>query len=147
MSSARGLANHSLYMARLVLAGWSRELEQAGASRQAMQAAFAPAVRLHLLDAYGWFLLATIRQTKLPERAPHHSQELPPLGPGIAEPGELDELKSGNFSGNTLVLIGPEGDFSSQEVTIAVNLGFNPIGLGTRILRTETAVLKVLSLQ
>ena len=61
--------------------------------------------------------------------------------------GELDELKSGNFSGNTLVLIGPEGDFSSQEVTIAVNLGFNPIGLGTRILRTETAVLKVLSLQ
>ena len=93
MSSARGLANHSLYMARLVLAGWSRELGQAGASRQAMQAAFAPAARLHLLDAYGWLLLATIRQNKLPDHAPHHSQELPPLGPGIAEPGELDEYR------------------------------------------------------
>lgn len=60
---------------------------------------------------------------------------------------QLDELKSDNFSGNTLVLIGPEGDFSSQEITKARNLGFNPVGLGNRILRTETAVLKVLSLQ
>ncbi len=59
----------------------------------------------------------------------------------------LEELKSDNFKGNTLVLIGPEGDFSSHEITNALNFGFDSVGLGTRILRTETAVLKVLSMQ
>lgn len=59
----------------------------------------------------------------------------------------LDSLKSEDFKGNTLILIGPEGDFSNQEVSDALKSGFKSIGLGDRILRTETAVLKALSLQ
>lgn len=59
----------------------------------------------------------------------------------------LDSLKTGHFRGSTLILIGPEGDFSSQEVSVALECGFKSIGLGDRILRTETAVLKALSLQ
>lgn len=41
----------------------------------------------------------------------------------------------------TLVLIGPEGDFSPEEVQQAIDNGFQPISLGRCRLRTETAAL------
>ena len=37
------------------------------------------------------------------------------------------------------ILIGPEGDFTSEEVKAAINAGFVPVHLGTARLRTETA--------
>ena len=40
---------------------------------------------------------------------------------------------------NTLVLIGPEGDFSTEEVEAAIAGGFIPVSLGNSRLRTETA--------
>ena len=40
---------------------------------------------------------------------------------------------------NILLLIGPEGDFSEQEISIALDKGFKPVSLGTSRLRTETA--------
>lgn len=40
-----------------------------------------------------------------------------------------------------VVLIGPEGDFSESEVSLAVASGFIPVHLGTSRLRTETAAL------
>lgn len=42
---------------------------------------------------------------------------------------------------NTLILIGPEGDFSEKEVKEAIAQGFQPISLGNSRLRTETAAL------
>lgn len=39
----------------------------------------------------------------------------------------------------TLILIGPEGDFSQEEIDLAVKHGFVPVSLGTTRLRTETA--------
>jgi 16S rRNA (uracil1498-N3)-methyltransferase len=42
---------------------------------------------------------------------------------------------------DALVLIGPEGDFSPEEVQAAVDKGFRPISLGKSRLRTETAAL------
>ena len=42
---------------------------------------------------------------------------------------------------NALILIGPEGDFSEEEVERAINSGFKPISLGESRLRTETASL------
>ena len=38
-----------------------------------------------------------------------------------------------------LILIGPEGDFSEEEVNMATEKGFIPISLGNSRLRTETA--------
>lgn len=38
-----------------------------------------------------------------------------------------------------LVLIGPEGDFSSEEIQTALRSGLQPISLGPNTLRTETA--------
>ena len=42
---------------------------------------------------------------------------------------------------NVLVLIGPEGDFSEEEVESAKERGFIPVSLGESRLRTETAAL------
>lgn len=42
---------------------------------------------------------------------------------------------------DTIILIGPEGDFSIDEITHAINNGYKPISLGDNRLRTETAAL------
>ena len=42
---------------------------------------------------------------------------------------------------NALILIGPEGDFSQDEITAAHVAGFAPVTLGENRLRTETAAL------
>jgi len=42
---------------------------------------------------------------------------------------------------NALILIGPEGDFSPEEIALALQNGFEPISLGESRLRTETAAL------
>ena len=39
------------------------------------------------------------------------------------------------------ILIGPEGDFSPEEVQLALSLGWKPVHLGASRLRTETAAL------
>ncbi|MET3699295.1 16S rRNA (uracil1498-N3)-methyltransferase [Bacillus oleivorans] len=44
-----------------------------------------------------------------------------------------------------LVIFGPEGGLTAEEVSILENNGFISVGLGPRILRTETAPLYVLS--
>lgn len=40
-----------------------------------------------------------------------------------------------------VILIGPEGDFSREEVALALECGFRPVHLGPSRLRTETAAL------
>ena len=40
-----------------------------------------------------------------------------------------------------LILIGPEGDFSPEEIKFALQNGFKPISLGNQRLRTETAAV------
>ena len=53
----------------------------------------------------------------------------------------FDELKAVNEDEDTLVMIGPEGDFSIDEVRLAVDAGFISVDLGKSRLRTETAGL------
>ena len=40
---------------------------------------------------------------------------------------------------NATILIGPEGDFSDEEIKTAITSGFKPVNLGKSRLRTETA--------
>ena len=53
----------------------------------------------------------------------------------------FDELRKGGTDEDALVLIGPEGDFSIDEVKMAVEAGFVSVDLGKSRLRTETAGL------
>lgn len=54
--------------------------------------------------------------------------------------GDKKSLKSSICPGNdVLVLIGPEGDFDSNEIKQAIEKGFIPVSMGESRLRTETA--------
>lgn len=58
------------------------------------------------------------------------------------ESGDKVNLRDVVVSGhNALVLIGPEGDFSSSEIEMALKAGYRPVSLGPSRLRTETAAL------
>lgn len=50
-------------------------------------------------------------------------------------------LSKASTKQGALVLIGPEGDFSSSEIDQALNAGFIPVSMGNTRLRTETAGL------
>ncbi len=54
----------------------------------------------------------------------------------------IGNLKAGQ---DIAIFIGPEGGFDEKEVELALNNGIEPITLGKRILRTETAGFTVLS--
>ena len=51
------------------------------------------------------------------------------------------ELKTMLQNTQTLILIGPEGDFTEDEIKLAIENKFQPITLGNTRLRTETAGL------
>lgn len=58
------------------------------------------------------------------------------------EPGDKKRLKESVTTGsNTMVLIGPEGDFDPTEIKLAIENGFIPVSMGESRLRTETAGL------
>lgn len=59
------------------------------------------------------------------------------------EPGQKADISS-QFKphGRYLILIGPEGDFTPQEITAAFQSDFKPVTLGDSRLRTETAALE-----
>jgi 16S rRNA (uracil1498-N3)-methyltransferase len=62
-------------------------------------------------------------------------------GPALAD--FLDRIDSGL---KISVMVGPEGGFTEDEVALARQEGFEPIHLGPRILRTETASLVIISI-
>ena len=59
----------------------------------------------------------------------------------VARVNLFDELCRLDASEDALVLVGPEGDFSIDEVRYAVSQGFVSVDLGKSRLRTETAGL------
>jgi len=89
--------------------------------------------------------------------------------PTIALPGRLDDLASARNehtttrllldsradtslgaalgdSASVVLLIGPEGGLTDAERSLALAAGFQPVKLGPRVLRTETAPLTALSI-
>jgi 16S rRNA (uracil1498-N3)-methyltransferase len=48
-------------------------------------------------------------------------------------------IKDLHISKEVQILIGPEGDFSSEEIQNALNKNYEPVTLGDTRLRTETA--------
>ena len=56
-----------------------------------------------------------------------------------------DEIKKFETGMRVLILIGPEGGIDEVEVDVLRRAGFRAIGLGPRILRTETAPIYVMS--
>lgn len=57
----------------------------------------------------------------------------------------LDKFTKEKQNLAVIVLIGPEGDFSEEEVNLALSAGFLPITLGSLVLRVDTAAIAVAS--
>jgi 16S rRNA (uracil1498-N3)-methyltransferase len=77
-----------------------------------------------------------VKNNKDPQRLiahclPEQNQELQ----HIMQPGK-----------DTLILIGPEGDFTPDEIKLALEQGFVPVSLGNTRLRTETAGMVAVTL-
>ncbi len=63
----------------------------------------------------------------------------------IGERKPLKEILADSRPGNILILIGPEGDFTPDEVSLAVKSGCIPVSLGDLVLRVETAAVAAVS--
>jgi len=87
--------------------------------------------------------------------------------PGLSDPQKFERFINTEYSGkkfiahcsngnkssllsfqviDPLILIGPEGDFTNEEITAALNLNYVEISLGNTRLRTETAALVAVTL-
>ncbi len=70
----------------------------------------------------------TIQQFNHPQKFIAHCDE-----------GNKQQLNNQTIQQSTIILIGPEGDFSQKEISEALENGFVPVSLGETRLRTETA--------
>ncbi len=64
----------------------------------------------------------------------------------IATPSSSRRLDSIKLKNDILILLGPEGGFTTEEIERARGAGFITFSMGPRILRTETAAVSALSL-
>jgi len=72
--------------------------------------------------------------------APEGLKGIPALHPG----GETLGMFFDDSASNVTFAIGPEGDWTAQEMQSATDSGFVPLHLGKHVLRSETAALHVL---
>ncbi len=85
--------------------------------------------------------LPVLSEAKKYEQYIKSTTEQPQLQKFIAhcEQDQKTQLSSIQPSGQSTILIGPEGDFTHKEIEAALNAGFEPVSLGETRLRTETA--------
>jgi 16S rRNA (uracil1498-N3)-methyltransferase len=55
--------------------------------------------------------------------------------------GEKTTISNHSISQSSIILIGPEGDFTNEEIELAKHTDFIPVSLGDTRLRTETAAI------
>ncbi len=107
MNSPRALANHARYLATIQLDGWATALASDDRPGWVVDAAFAPALQLHLQAAYGWLLLAAARVTAPPPTPPRCVAELPSLAKGLTLPAEVQHCAELERSGWLAELLTP----------------------------------------
>jgi hypothetical protein len=83
--------------------------------------AFLPAARAHLMESYGYFLLAVSGLEQLPGSPPTRCAELPDVAMGQAVPGEIREFEQLENEGWLAQLLA-EPDSVVQSVRTAGNL-------------------------
>ncbi|MFH1779504.1 MAG: 16S rRNA (uracil(1498)-N(3))-methyltransferase [Candidatus Omnitrophota bacterium] len=67
---------------------------------------------------------------------------IPCLHEGIVK---LKDVLKSNGVKSAILFIGPEGDFTEDEINIAKSKGVKPVSLGREVLRSETAAISALS--
>lgn len=116
MSATRGNANQSLYLARILLDGWGGAVTQQSVAQPVLTQAYLPAVREHLINAYGWFLLETAGHEDWNDVLPRAVADLPAVPNGKATSGEVREFEALESDGWLCSLLA-ELDFSRPVVS------------------------------
>ena len=94
MSTPRAQANQSLYLAKILLSAWEQALSAEDTPALTLEQAFLPAVRTHLMQSYGWFLLEVTGFDVPPDGQPPRAvAQLPEIAAGKAIPGEVREFE------------------------------------------------------
>jgi 16S rRNA (uracil1498-N3)-methyltransferase len=75
-----------------------------------------------------------------------HDEDMGRVALAIGTQRAPHELPAPVADSATMIVIGPEGDFSADELTLLDHHGFARLGLGPRVLRTETAGLVTVSM-
>ncbi len=135
--SARGFANQSLYLARILSAAWQRDLDAELVPASTLEQAYFPAVLAHLRSAYGWFLLDIVRQEPLPAEPPHSVATLPPRPPGKVLPGEIREFERLENEGWLGDMLAPPRSASPQAQRDSDNLAM-PLSTATGLEQAAT---------
>ncbi len=63
----------------------------------------------------------------------------------LGETKHIKDVLAESMPAKVIILIGPEGDFTSGEVELARNAGFIPVSLGDSVLRVSTAAIATVS--
>ena len=63
----------------------------------------------------------------------------------VLYPNSKTKLSSLKFDESVAIAVGPEGDFTDNEVALLKEQDFLPVQLGERILRADTAVISAIS--
>lgn len=140
MSSARGQANQALYLARILLQAWRSDLAAEVVASKTLASAYLPAIRAHLANAYGWFLLEIARPGALPSSPPQSVAELPEIVEGKAVAGELREfqhLEQVGWIGDMLA-----ADTAPEQVSSPTNLAVSAIESGPEQVETWANLLQ-----
>ncbi|AKF08764.1 16S rRNA (uracil(1498)-N(3))-methyltransferase [Sandaracinus amylolyticus] len=102
--------------------------------------------------------LAQARHTRVPEVSVHKSlralveDELDVVAPRttrlLADPGAhpSPHARCAGLEGRVVIAIGPEGGWNDFERALLVSRGFEPVAMGARTLRTDTACVALLAL-
>ena len=74
-------------------------------------------------------------------------EHLAPDAPRIVFcPGAVSSLRAVPADARSVaIMVGPEGGLSEEEIGLAMSAGFEPVQLGPRVLRTETAALAAIT--
>ncbi len=108
MSSARSLANQKLYHAAILIRMLGAELAREELPAARVLEAVGLAVRRHLLEAYGWFLLELAEVSELPAEPPTSIDQLESrYGRSNPRRGELVELARLEGEGWLAALLAP----------------------------------------
>jgi len=123
LSSPRGLANHSLYLARIQLAAWREQLGREVVPAATLDLAFAPAACEHLNRAYGWFLLTLMGRSDTSVTPPKSCSDLPDVDAGKVVSAEIREFAKLEQDGWLRDLLSVESSALPQQRTVPSQLG------------------------
>jgi hypothetical protein len=98
-ANSRARANRELYLAKIVIAAWRRELDRAAIPAGTLAQAFQGGARAHIVAAYGWFLLAVCQVGVSPQGPPRACHDLPAMPEGRVYPPEINEFRQLESSG------------------------------------------------